>query len=99
MEFIRKTGNTAAHAEKKIKKEQTELCLENLYYFMDFVAYCYASDYTQGTFDREIIKELKVEPVVSVETELKLDQLMKENAALREELTAKREEQQQTYVQ
>ena len=98
MEFIRKTGNTAAHAEKKIKKEQAELCLENLYYFMDFVAYCYASDYTQGTFDREIIKELKVEPVVSVETELKLDQLMKENAALREELTAKREEQQQTYV-
>ena len=41
MEFIRKIGNTAAHAEKKIKKEQAELCLENLYFFLDFVAYCY----------------------------------------------------------
>ena len=98
MEFIRKIGNTAAHAEKKIKKEQAELCLENLYFFLDFVAYCYAENYTQGSFNRELLKEVDSEPLISVETELKLDLLMKENAVLREELTARREVQQHTYA-
>ena len=31
MEFIRKTGNFAAHTGQKVKKEQAELCLQNLY--------------------------------------------------------------------
>ena len=30
MDFIRKVGNTAAHAGKKISREQAVLCLENL---------------------------------------------------------------------
>ena len=38
MEYIRKLGNTAAHAGKKITREQAVLCLENLYIFLDFVA-------------------------------------------------------------
>ena len=42
MDFIRKVGNNAAHSGKKVTKEQAELCLENLYYFMDQVAYFYA---------------------------------------------------------
>lgn len=33
MEFIRKTGNFAAHIGQKVKKEQAELCLQNLYIF------------------------------------------------------------------
>ena len=44
MHFIRKMGNNAAHAGKKISREQAVLCLENLYIFMDFVAYCYADE-------------------------------------------------------
>ena len=36
MEFIRKTGNFAAHIGQKVKKEQAELCLQNLYIFLDF---------------------------------------------------------------
>ena len=35
MEFIRKTGNFAAHTGQKVKKEQAELCLQNLYIFLD----------------------------------------------------------------
>lgn len=98
MHFIRKMGNIAAHAEKKISKEQALLCLENLYIFMDFVAYCYAKDYEEGTFDQALIEEQPAVAVLPAETELKLDQLIKENAALREQLTLRREEQQQTYV-
>ena len=55
MEFIRKTGNYAAHAGKKLKYEQAELCLENLYIFMDFVAYCYADEYEERAFDLQCI--------------------------------------------
>ena len=98
MDFIRKMGNNAAHAGKKVSKEQALLCLENLYIFLDFVAYCYADDYAEGAFDPALLEEtLQEAPVVS-EAELKLEELMKENAVLREELTSRREEQQQTYV-
>ena len=98
MEFIRKTGNYAAHAGKKLKYEQAELCLENLYIFMDFVAYCYADEYEERAFDLQLLKEKPAEQVVNVEADLKLEQLMKENAELRAELTSRREEQQPTYV-
>ena len=99
MDFIRKTGNNAAHAGKKITKEQAVLCLENLYIFMDFVAYCYADTYEEGSFDASLLEEKpSANPVIPPETTLKQEQLIKENTALRDDLTARREEQQQTYV-
>lgn len=98
MEFIRKMGNNAAHAGKKATKEQALLCLENLYIFMDFLAYCYADEYQEGKFNPDLITDNSAETDTAAEAELKLEELMKENAALREELTSRREEQQQTYV-
>ena len=100
MDFIRKTGNAAAHAGRKITREQAALCLENLFIFLDFVAYCYAEDYREGTFDPSLLEREApaAAPVIDTETERKLEELMQENAALREELTARRAEQQQTYV-
>ena len=99
MDFIRKAGNNAAHGGKKVTAEQAELCLENLYVFLDFVAYCYGKNYTEGTFDRSLLKQEPASaPEAPAELELDLKKLMAENAALKEELTARREEQQQTYV-
>ncbi len=98
MNFIRKVGNHAAHGDRAITKDQAMLCLENLYDFMDFVAYCYADNYEEGRFHPELVGQDSVKVIVPAETELKLDQLMKENAALRERLTERREEQKQTYV-
>ena len=100
MDYIRKTGNAAAHAGRRITKEQAGLCLENLYIFLDFVAYCYAEDYQEGTYDPSLLEQEPPAalPVIDTEAELKLEELMAENAALREELTARRAEQQQTYV-
>ena len=101
MEYIRKLGNTAAHAEKKIKREQAALCVENLFYFMDFVACCYAVEYEQPVFNPALL-EPAAEPAppvaVPAEPEVDLAALMAENAALKAELTARRETQQQTYV-
>ena len=100
MDYIRKLGNAAAHAGKKITKEQATLCLENLFIFLDYVAYCYAENYEERHFDPSLLEKEEPAPVpaVNTEAELKLEQLMKENEALREQLTARREEQQQTYV-
>ena len=57
MDFIRRTGNNAAHSGKKITEEQAALCLENLYVFLDFVAYCYGENYTEGHFDRSLLMQ------------------------------------------
>lgn len=99
MDFIRKVGNNAAHGGKKITEAQAELCLENLYVFLDFIAYCYGEDYTEGAFDKSLLTLTPEEALSFVpDTEINLAQLMEENKAMKEELTARRAEQQQTYV-
>ncbi|MCR5372539.1 MAG: DEAD/DEAH box helicase family protein, partial [Solobacterium sp.] len=99
LEYIRKIGNFAAHDGKKITKEQAMLCLQNLWVFMDFVACCYSRNYQSGTFD-PALPEQSAAPiyVVPPETEIQLAKLIEENAALKEELTVRREEQQQAYT-
>ncbi|WP_346708700.1 DEAD/DEAH box helicase family protein [Massilistercora timonensis] len=100
MDFIRKLGNSAAHNGKKITLDKARLCLENLYYFLDFVAYCYGEDYEEGQFNWQLIEDEKglVKKEVPQISEVDLKALIEENKSLREQLTARREEQQQTYV-
>ena len=100
MDFIRKLGNSAAHNGKKITLDKARLCLENLYYFLDFVAYCYGEDYEEGQFGWRLIEDKKgsVEKAVPQISEVDLKALIEENKSLREQLTARREEQQPTYV-
>ena len=99
LEYIRKAGNFAAHDGKKITKEQAMLCLQNLWVFMDFVACCYSRNYQSGNFDPSL-PEKSAAPmyVVPPETEIQLAKLIEENAALKEELTVRRKEQQQAYT-
>lgn len=51
MDFIRRVANQVAHTGRKLTLDQAKLCLENLYIFLDFLAYCYADDYQEGQFD------------------------------------------------
>ena len=100
LDFIRRVGNNVAHNGKKITLDQAKLCLENLYIFLDFVAYCYAKDYTEGEFHGELLEEQK-QPVlkeIPPISEIDLKALIAENQTLKEQLTARREGQQQTYV-
>ena len=85
------------HSGKKINKDKAGLCLENLYVFLDFLAYCYGSDYSEGHFDPSLLEEETAEPIADV-PDADLLQLMAENQALKAELTARRAEQQQSYV-
>lgn len=107
MDFIRKKGNTAAHNTGKITEAVAMLCLENLHIFLDFVAYCYAETYEETKFDPARIPS---PPTASSplpkgeaspappEVEPSLAALIEENKKLKEQLTARRTEQQQTYV-
>ena len=98
MDFIRRMGNNAAHTGKKITDEQAMLCLENLFVFLDFVACCYSAlGKDERTFDRTLPTK-QTETLLDNSVAINFEQLMKENAALKAELTARREEQQQTYV-
>lgn len=132
MDFIRRLGNNAAHEGRKITLDKAKLCLENLYIFLDFVAYCYGENYEEGQFHIEFLesptpsatektlekstpparphiketlekqtpsdteKMQGEEPTQISQTDLKA--LIAENQAFKEQLTARREEQQQTYV-
>lgn len=100
MDFIRKMGNNAAHTGKKVTMEQAALCLENLFIFMDFVAYCYGTDYTEREFNHALLqKKTDADAVVPAQIpDIDLEALIAENKALKEELTARRQEQQQSYV-
>ncbi|MBR3150036.1 MAG: DEAD/DEAH box helicase family protein [Eubacterium sp.] len=98
MEFIRRAGNRAAHETKTVSWDEAELCLENLFVFLDFVAYCYSDTYEERQFDKGLL-EAHDEPVKPAEeVNIDLEALIKENEALKEELTARRAEQQETYV-
>ena len=97
MDFIRTMGNDAAHSTKRITREAAMVCLENLHVFLDFVAYCYGCDYKQKDFDPSL-PEQQTEELVSTSLDIDLDRLVAENAAMKEELTARREAHRQTYI-
>jgi len=116
MDYIRRCGNNVAHSNKKLGRDEAMLCLENLFIYLDFIAYCYSDKYEERTFDKNIIsdriekakeskeaatqtkEELAKEQEKNAQQELDLQKLISENASLKEELSARRQEQQQTYV-
>ena len=99
LNFIRMVGNNSAHSTKAITPEQAQLALENLFYFLDFVAYCYADEYEEQKYNPELLKQEQAAPVLKQpELDIDIQKLIAENKSLKEELTKKREEQAQTYV-
>ncbi|MBE7067238.1 MAG: DUF4145 domain-containing protein [Ruminococcaceae bacterium] len=100
MDFIRKLGNNVAHGgKKKVTKEQAELCIENLFIFLDCVAYYYAPEYKEQQFDKSLL-ELTIDEALAFVPNIDIDinKLIEENKVLKDKLTARREEQQQTYI-
>ena len=100
LKYIRQTGNSVAHTGRKITSEQARLCLENLYVFLDFIAYCYGENYAERQFDPSLLdaEPAPASPPAPDAPEIDLAALMEENRALREELTARRAEQRESYV-
>lgn len=116
MDYIRRCGNNVAHSNKKLGRDEALLCLENLFIYLDYIAYCYSDNYKDRSFDKTTItsriekakvskdtvkatkEELAKEQEKTAKQEVDLQKLIAENASLKEELSARRQEQQQTYV-
>ncbi|MGI6501656.1 MAG: DEAD/DEAH box helicase family protein [Anaerostipes sp.] len=103
LDFIRRMGNNAAHTGKKVTFDQATLCLQNLFIFLDFIAYCYADEYEQREFNLQLVtdevNDVTEKVKVSEEfADIDLKALMAENKALKEELTNRRESQAPEYV-
>lgn len=99
LQYIRQNGNTAVHTNKKFSLDIAKLCIENLYYFMDFIAYCYADHYVERKFDKSLLEiktnDYQINQKIS---DIDLDTLIKENEMLKNQLTKRREIQQESYV-
>ena len=55
MDYIRRCGNNVAHSNKKLGRDEAMLCLENLFIYLDYIAYCYSDKYEEHSFDKSII--------------------------------------------
>lgn len=99
LNFIRKCGNRAAHTHMNVSKDEGKLCLKNLFYFMDYIAFHYANEYKKCDYNEELIGSVRKEDVKKIETlELDLKTLIEENQHLKKELTNRRIENKETYV-
>lgn len=97
LDLIRRVGNNAAHSTRRIYKDEVELCIENLFVFMDYISYCYGYYYTEKEYNPELIPGDN--KIVNIEDNIDFQKLMEENAQLKEKLTERREEQAKSYVQ
>ena len=95
--FIRVLGNNAAHGSAQFTPDQAELALENLFIFLDFIAYCYSPAYKPRTFDRTLLKNQDT-TLPALKEETPLIQLIDENKPLKNDLTARRTERELSYL-
>ena len=98
LDLIRTVGNRAAHNGRRITEDEVGLCLQNLFLFFDYLLYCYGDFYEEKTYDPDLLKQEQEIIQKEVLPDVDLKALIAENKALKEELTAKREEKIQTYV-
>jgi len=103
MDFIRRCGNNVAHGSKKLGRDEAMLCLENLFIFLDFIAYCYSEHYEEQNFNVGLIddrvKKIKESRQQSQDVKAELEREIKNSAQkdvdiekLRQENAALKEE-------
>ncbi|MDD5486042.1 MAG: DEAD/DEAH box helicase family protein [Dehalococcoidales bacterium] len=96
LDYLLKVGNSATNNPKSINRDQALLALQNLHSFLDFIAYCYSTNYQETHFNASLLEQapgaLATSPLPAAE-EIDLQALIDENQPRREELTAKRKEQ------
>ena len=98
LEFIRKYGNEVAHTTKDKANDVAKLCLNNLFCFFDWISCCYGSEYEEKEFDESLLDNEVTNNVSESVCDVNLQTLIEENKALKEELSARRLERQDSYV-
>ena len=59
--FIIKLGNLAVHTERSVQKSDALAALRGLFEFVEWIDYCYGSDYQERRFDPSLIPSERVE--------------------------------------
>lgn len=107
LKYVIKLGNVAVHTNSNITWDEAVLSLHNLHQFVSWVDYCYSDQYSATKFNEELLqvgeeKRTRPEELKDLYHRLSakdrdLEQVMKENAELRQQLTQKRIENTQQY--
>lgn len=103
--FIIRLGNLAVHTERAVNPADALLALESLFEFIEWLDYCYGSDYVERHFDTALIptekvvidtKKIKEQESLIVQQESEIKALQAKIAATSATLTAEKEEKQES---
>lgn len=99
--FIVKLGNLAVHTEKSVQKSDALVSLRGLFEFIEWLDYCYGSQYEERTFDESRIpaeqiavdiKKVKERESLLDEKDAEIEALRRKVAELSERYTAEKEQ-------
>lgn len=102
--FLVKLGNLAVHTERAVQPGDTLLSLRGLFEFIQWVDYCYGTEYEDRRFDEAKIptervvvdtKKIKEQESLLGEKDAEIEALRKEIEAMSAQLTAAREQHRQ----
>lgn len=102
--FIIKLGNLAVHTERSVQAADSLNSLRGLFEFIQWVDYCYGSDYVERHFDEALIptekvivdtKKIKEQESLLGEKDAEIEALRKQVEALSVQYTAEKEQHRQ----
>ncbi len=102
--FIIKLGNLAVHTERSVQASDALASLQGLFEFIQWVDYCYGTDYEERKFDETLIpkekvvvdtRKIKEQESLLGEKDAEIETLRKQIEKMSEQITAAKEQHQQ----
>lgn len=102
--FIIKLGNLAVHTERSVQPSDALASLKGLFEFVQWIDYCYGSDYQERVFDESLIptekvavdtRKIKEQESLLDEKEAEIEALRKQIEQMSAQYTAEKERHQQ----
>jgi type I restriction enzyme, R subunit len=107
LKYIVKLGNVSVHTNSSISRGEAVVSLSNLHQFVSWIDYCYAEEYSDTTFNEDLLqigeeKRVRPEELKDLYERLSakdrsLEDIRKENEELRKKLTKHRKENTEQY--
>lgn len=102
--FTIKLGNLAVHTERSVQPSDALASLKGLFEFVQWIDYCYGSDYQERVFDENLIpaekvavdtRKIRVQESLLDEKEAEIEALRKQIEQMSAQYTAEKEKHQQ----
>ena len=102
--FIIKLGNLAVHTERSVQSSDALASLKGLFEFVQWIDYCYGSDYQERVFDESLIptekvavdiRKIKEQESLLDEKEAEIEALRKQIEQMSAQYTSEKEKHQQ----